>query len=286
LVVTRWSIFAIVLLLLSEDFVVGPSPAFAQSNSNDTFSQDLAQERRRRKRRKKRRKKPPPAEEFAPMDEDEGSSGQASSTQPMESVEGEEEPAQGEAGAAASGAGKAGVHAAHEGGTDEPYSYEVALTSDFSITKRKTGENTDGTADYSLGTRFLWILGGSFELGAQIDFSESSVKVGDETLTTRRYGLAPVALFNFGNIDEDAGLLYGFVLIGITGGSIPSGTESTKYSGYRLGLGLGYRYFMDTNVAFFGEVGFDYGSEKVSGAEEGTSVTVIRPLRLGFTLFL
>ena len=177
------------------------------------------------------------------------------------------------------------MHAEQEG-TDEPYFLDISLLSDLSVNKQKTGEASTGTADYNLGLRALYIIGGSFEVGPEITYFESSYKTEDETNTSDEYTLGLLAKYNFGELDKDIWVPFVGVGFGIGAGKSKVGEEETKSSSTRFGLDLGTHYFVDSNVALTGEVGYDTGSRKVDGQDEKSDFTELQILKLGFSLFL
>ena len=248
---------------------VGNAAAEAAIDGDSTEPAVLAQRRGRRRRkrggRKKRRRQRPPME----------ATDQSTETAP-----------DGSAGGGESGDATGSMHGAQEG-TDAPYQYEVALLSDFSRTSKTTGDVEGGSADYQLFLRTLYIISASIEAGVDLDFRESSSKTEDETLTVRDYGLAFVGLYNIGNLDEDISLPYVFASLGFRGGEAPDAKGDTiNSSGFRFGLGGGYRYFVDSNVAIDGELSLEYGTESQDDADDPTTVLKLNLLKVGFSLFI
>lgn len=184
------------------------------------------------------------------------------------------------------------VHHEHEGEKDEPYYLELSLFSDFVRSEASTKlEGSDeeaktGYGQYSLAFEALYLTSPTFEIGGGIDYWEQSSKAGGETSTSREYTLNLKAKMNFGNIDEDLTVFYGYLGAGFGAGTTPveNSDEEAKTSIMRYGLGFGAHYFVDSNVALSGEMGLNIGSRKQDGSE--TTTQDLHLLRLGLTLFL
>src|SRR5688572_15287812 len=77
------------------------------------------------------------------------------------------------------------LHAAQEGGTDEPYTWEVTLLSDLTIDSSKQGDaDAVKTANYVLSGQGLRLLTDSIEVGAGLDYSESTFKTKEDSDTS------------------------------------------------------------------------------------------------------
>lgn len=182
--------------------------------------------------------------------------------------------------------GEGGLHAAQEGSSDEPYKWELSLLSDLTLNNQKTGETKTGTADYELSGKALRLLTDSFQLGAALDFGESSYKQDDETNTSRSYVLHLLAKYNFGDLNVDEMIFFVQGGFGIGSESSKNGSAKSEASSTQFGVGFGMQYFVDTNVAFTGEIDYDTGSKKIKDVDEKTSFTTIHVMKLGFSLFL
>jgi len=191
-----------------------------------------------------------------------------------------------EAGVAAEGKT---MHAAHEG-LDKPYQYQVGLYSDFAILNSQTGDSKSGSGKYTLNLRALYIIGGSFEAGGELDYSETTVKGKESEKLDRSYVLTVLGVYNFGNLDVDQTIF--FVKFGFGFGSATSSSKvgDEKVDGSasitRLTLGLGMHYFVDSNVAITTQFVYDSDTSKDEDADDPTVTSTIHLAKIGFSLFI
>lgn len=182
------------------------------------------------------------------------------------------------------GSGKT-LHAEHEG-KDAPYAWDVGLLSDFRIVNSQTGDaDPVGQGEYFLNGRALYIIGGSFEVGGDLEYSEVTVKTEDNETKNSSYVLTILAGYNFGSIDEDKMVFFARGGFGFGSSTVDLGDDSTSNSITRLTLAGGLHYFVDSNVALTTEIAYDADTVK---PEEGdpTDVTTIHIARIGFSLFI
>ncbi len=177
------------------------------------------------------------------------------------------------------------VHSAQERMV-EPYTWELQLASDFGTTTTTIGDAETASADYSLGLSALRVIGNSFEIGGQVSYSESSSKEGDDTNTDSTYLLSLLAKYNFGNLNEDVVIFYLFGAVGYGGNSTKSGDATSETSIMAFGGGLGMSYFLDSNVALFGQAAYDMRTLTVEDAEEDIKQTNLHFLQLGLSVYL
>lgn len=186
------------------------------------------------------------------------------------------------------------IHKAQEG-HDTPYSWEVGLRSDLQRVTTETkaeGEGAEavkgGFGEYDLALRGLYVIGHSFEVGAELSYYEKSTKVDESKTKETRLKLIPEVLYNFGNVDKDVNVFFVYGGLGISQDSVKSDTSETNASLTGIVAGLGLHHFVDSNVAISAEVQFDLdsGSSKSGEAKATVSQTSIHLLKLGFTLFI
>jgi hypothetical protein len=181
------------------------------------------------------------------------------------------------------------IHRAQEGSFDELYTWELGLVSDLSrtTTKTKAGDNEEegGFASYDFSLKALRFFGRSFALGLGGNYSEITEKTEDETNTNRSYVVGPVVKYYVGDINEDVGLAFIKGEFAMGGSLHKKGDVETKTSLMQFGGGLGYAYFIDTNVSLSAEAGVVMGTEK---SEEDLEISFqrIHFLTIGISLFL
>ena len=185
-----------------------------------------------------------------------------------------------------SGSGSA-LHAQQDGGNPEaPYKWEASLLSDFARKTSTTAGVSSGSGTYDLDALGLYVISSLIEVGPRVTYHESTAKLGEASITDRAYGLAGVAKINFGDINRDEHLFFAKLFFGFGSDTSKTGdADAAKTSSTQYGLGLGFHYFVDSNVALTAEVSYEGGSEKPAEGE-ATSVSTIHLMKIGFSLFL
>ena len=194
---------------------------------------------------------------------------------------------------AAAGKPGTGIHA-NQIGIDNPYSWHMAMLSSFGKTDRKQGDIKSGYASYNLQIKSLYIMGAMFELGPEIEFFESSAKQDGKTNKISSWVASLVMAFNFGNLDTDVVVPFVDLKVGAGQDTEKFGDSKAVSSVTQYGLGLGLHWFVDSNVAFTGRMGYSAGSAKSKTTANGQTIdggdpvesTSIDYLDLGFSLFL
>jgi|GEM_PF-2739355 len=287
---TRLLIAIAVLGFVASDLLSpsGLPRLYAQGSENSAGANadpggETPAKKKRKKRVKKKRKKPSKTGKTDPLKQPEGSAPAAAGSAETPGAEG---------GQAAAKTGT-GVHATQEG-VDEPYSWHMALLSSFGKTERKQGTVKSGHATYNLQLKALYVVGAMFEVGPEIEFFESSAKQDDVTNKSSAWMASIVMVVNFGNVDSDVYVPFLDLKIGSGQDTDKFGDSTTTSSLTQYGLGLGLHWFVDSNVAFTGRMGYSAGTAKSKTKAGGVTTdggdpvksTAVDYLDLGFSLFL